>query len=311
MQSLLENYLPESVLKLIDLSEIEAEKDTMIEEELTDLFSDLIYRVKINNRAAYLYLLFEHKSYPEKKIALQLLKYIRAFWELKAKQESGGKLPLVIPLVFYHGRQQWQIGLSLADLLDEIPVEIKGYIPDFQYIIYDFSAESEEEIKGVTELRIFLHLVKTIFSGLEFSQKLGEIIELFNEISDEGKAQRYFEVVISYVMHAREGIEAEELLQIASEVSAERGEMIMTIAEKLKREGRQEGLEKGIIEGIRKGKHEGIIEGMKEGIIEGKQEGKIEIARKMLKSGMGIEQVIQLTELTEARIRLLQAEIKH
>ena len=71
--------------------------------------------------------------------------------------------------------------------------------------------------------------------------------------------------------------------------------MIMTIAEKLKREGRQEGLEKG------------IIEGMKEGI----QEGKLEIARKMLKSGMGIEQVIQLTELTEARIRLLQAEIKH
>ena len=281
--SLLENYLPESVLKLIDLSELELEKDSMIEEELTDLFSDLIYRVKINNRAAYLYLLFEHKSYPERKIALQLLKYIRAFWELKAKQESGGKLPLVIPLVFYHGRQKWQIGLRLADLLDEIPAEIKEYIPDFQYIIYDFSAESEEDIKGVTELRIFLQLVKTIFSGVEFSKKLGEIIELFNELSDEGKAQRYFEVVISYVMHAREGIEPEELLQIASEVSAERGEMIMTIAEKLKREG----------------------------IIEGKQAGKIEIARKMLKSGMGIEQVVKLTELTEARIRILQAEIKH
>ena len=283
VQSLLENYLPEPVLKLIDLSELEPEKDSMIEEELTDLFSDLIYRVKINNRAAYLYLLFEHKSYPEKKISLQLLKYIRAFWELKAKQESGGKLPLVIPLVFYHGRQQWQIGLRLADLLDEIPAEIKEYIPDFQYIIYDFSAESEEEIKGVTELRIFLQLVKTIFSGVDFSEKLGEIIELFNELTDEGKAQRYFEVVISYVMHAREGFEPEELLQIASEVSAERGEMIMTIAEKLK----------------------------KEGIIEGMKEGKIEIARKMLKSGMGIEQVVKFTELTEARIRILQAEIKH
>ena len=59
------------------------------------------------------------------------------------------------------------------------------------------------------------------------------------------------------------------MLQIASEVSAERGEMIMTIAEKLKKER--------------------IIEGMKEG----RQEMSIE------------------TELTEARIRILQAEIKH
>ena len=119
--------------------------------------------------------------------------------------------------------------------------EIKEYIPDFKYILYDFSAESEEEIKGVTELRIFLQLAKTIFSDIEFGEKLREIIELFGELSDEGRTRRYFEVVISYVMHAREGIEPGELMQIAREVSAERGEMIMTIAEKLKKEGMKEG----------------------------------------------------------------------
>ena len=33
--------------------ELEPEKDSMSEEELTDFFSDLIYRVKLNNKPAY------------------------------------------------------------------------------------------------------------------------------------------------------------------------------------------------------------------------------------------------------------------
>ena len=100
---------------------MELEKDTMIEEELKDVFSDLIYKVSLNGKDAYLYFLFEHKSYPYKKIALQLLKYIRSIWELKMKQGEKEKLPLIIPLVFYHGRLKWNIGLRLSDLLDDIP----------------------------------------------------------------------------------------------------------------------------------------------------------------------------------------------
>ena len=96
VRNMLQNYLPEQILNLINLDNMELKKNTMIEEELKDVFSDLIYKVSLNGNEAYLYFLFEHKSYPYRKIALQLLKYIRAIWELKMKQGKKKKLPLII-----------------------------------------------------------------------------------------------------------------------------------------------------------------------------------------------------------------------
>lgn len=56
--SLLENYLPTKILDLLDLQNIVLEKDSMIEEELKDVFSDLIYKVRLNGKEAYLNFLF-------------------------------------------------------------------------------------------------------------------------------------------------------------------------------------------------------------------------------------------------------------
>ncbi|MCB8818113.1 Rpn family recombination-promoting nuclease/putative transposase [Desulfosporosinus shakirovi] len=48
-------------------------------------FSDLLFQTKINHKDGYLYLLFEHKSYPSPKIALQLyLSWLLISWKTKA-----------------------------------------------------------------------------------------------------------------------------------------------------------------------------------------------------------------------------------
>ncbi|WP_133514341.1 Rpn family recombination-promoting nuclease/putative transposase [Halanaerobium saccharolyticum] len=41
--------------------------------------------------------LIEHKSYPDKEVSLQLLKYITKIWDLYLKQNNSGKLPVVLP----------------------------------------------------------------------------------------------------------------------------------------------------------------------------------------------------------------------
>lgn len=102
-------------------------------------------------------------------------------------------------------------------------------------------------------------------------------------MTDKKTAMEYFEVVIRYIMHAREGIDEKGLVKIASEVSTERGEAIMTIAEKLRSEGIKKGREKR----------------------------NIEIAKNMLKIGMEIDQIVQVTDLEEKKIKLLKEEIKH
>ncbi len=286
-RSMLENYLPASILKLIDLDNMELEKDSMIEKELSDVFSDLIYKVSLNGKDAYLYFLFEHKSYPYKKIALQLLKYMRNIWDLKMKQDQH-KLPLIIPLVFYHGRVKWNIGLRLSEILEDIPLELKDYIPDFKYLLCDFSPYSNQEITGRIELRIFLVLIRYVFTDIDlFKDKIKDIIELFEELKDKDMAIEYFEIAIRYIMNAKDGINKNELANIAGNVSSERSEAIMTIAEKLRMEGKQEGIKEGEIK------------------------RNIEIAKNMLLAGIDIKQITKVTEMKEEKIKLLQDEIKH
>jgi len=62
-RSLLSNYMPERVLKLMDLSTLEICKDSFIEKELSDYYSDMLYRVTLKDGSiGSIYVLFEHKK---------------------------------------------------------------------------------------------------------------------------------------------------------------------------------------------------------------------------------------------------------
>ena len=82
-RSFLENYLPDEIRAITQIESLEIEKDSFVTEELRDYYSDLLYNVKFSDREGYIYLLFEHKSYGEKLIGLQLLEYI--FADLEAQ----------------------------------------------------------------------------------------------------------------------------------------------------------------------------------------------------------------------------------
>jgi predicted transposase/invertase (TIGR01784 family) len=68
----LKHYLPENVLQVLDLASLEIAKDSFIEKDLKDYYSDILYKVMLAGKPAYLrgyiYVLFEHKSYFDKNV---------------------------------------------------------------------------------------------------------------------------------------------------------------------------------------------------------------------------------------------------
>ena len=88
-RSFLENYLPVQIRELIQIDSLEIEKDSFVTQELQDYYSDLLYKVKFGSYDGYIYLLFEHKSYSEKWICLQLLEYILQIWKRFAPVGDG------------------------------------------------------------------------------------------------------------------------------------------------------------------------------------------------------------------------------
>jgi len=247
-QDFIENYLPKELKKIINTKELEIVKDSFIDKELQNSFSDMIYRVDIDNNPGYLYLLFEHKSYPDKLISFQLLKYLTKIWDLHLKQNNTNKLPFILPLVVYHGREKYNISLKFSSLLAK-EKNLEEYIPNYKYLLYDFSQYSHNEIIGSVQSRLFLKIIQNIFKD-DFEKELDEIFSLFRELKDTDTVLEYFETAMRYIINVRE-ISIQNLKNKVNNTIPERSGDLMSLGEKLRKEGKLEGKKEGKLENLR------------------------------------------------------------
>jgi len=248
----LANYLPAGILKLIDLNSLEIKKDTFIEKELEDYFADILYRVNLAGDTGYIYLLFEHKSWEEKWIHLQLLSYMLKIWQLHRKQGKGDKLPIIIPLVLYHGRQRWGVDVRFLECFYGPTEILSEYIPDFRYILYDLSRYSDEEIRGAVIPKVALLLFKYVFDP-DFRNRLPYIFSLMRDLSHPKTGLQYLETLLRYLFSTLEDIDLLEIKgMVEKEITEEQGGFIMTLAEKLRNEGKEQGMQQGMQQGAKK-----------------------------------------------------------
>ena len=141
-EDFLKNYLPQELLDLINLDKLQISKKSFVNKRLKKYFSDVVYRVELNNQNAYIYCLFEHKSYPDKDVSFQLLQYMVRIWEHHQDHYDEEKLPLVIPLLIYHGEKRYNIGKRFNSMINTQP-NTEKFIPDFEYLLFDFSKYSD------------------------------------------------------------------------------------------------------------------------------------------------------------------------
>ena len=182
----LSNYLPPEIAASLDLSAPEIVKDSFIDEELRQHFSDLLYRVNLKSGGdALVYILFEHKSGPDEWVAFQLLRYEVRIWESE-RRNGAEKLPLVFPLVFYHGREKWNVARQFSALFAKEDLnQFRKYLPEFEHYLCDLSVYNEVELKGAARTKAALTALRYIFTeGL--TPRLADIIRLV--LQDEGQS---------------------------------------------------------------------------------------------------------------------------
>jgi len=264
-RSLISNAMPERVLKLMDLSTLEICKDSFIEEDLSDYYSDMLYRVKFKDgkkfkdgNAGSVYVLFEHKSYYDKYVHLQLLEYMIKIWRLHIKQnkKKSAGLPIVIPLLICHGRRKWPEGtVQFTSLLTGPVEELSGYIPDFGFELYDLFRFSDDQIKGTIMNRVVMLLFKYVFDP-EFQHKLPEIFSLLKTLMEKETGLQYLETVLRYLASVvdEDELSLKQIKDMAEQaISKETGEHIMTLAEKLRNEGKVKWHKEGELKGLKDG----------------------------------------------------------
>jgi hypothetical protein len=116
-----------------------------------------------------LYLLFEHQSAEDPRIALRLLGYMVRIWERFAVHKPATvKLPPVFPLVLAQGGRPWKTSTHLADLI-HIPAEMEGawrpWQPTLRYHVMDLHALPYDALTGSAETMLTLRLLKAAREG--------------------------------------------------------------------------------------------------------------------------------------------------
>ncbi|EMO63244.1 hypothetical protein LEP1GSC133_2273 [Leptospira borgpetersenii serovar Pomona str. 200901868] len=151
--------------------------------------------------------------------------------------------------------------------------------------------ELKKKLESIT-FQVTLGVVQRIREGdLEFVSHLPGLFSLLLGIEEESKRVAILRKLLLYIYWARD-LKPTELKRVLERSKLEQyEELTVTTAERLISEGIQQGMQQGIEKGVEKGK------------IEGKVEGKLEDAGKMLKKGIDLKTVLEITGFSEKTLK--------
>ena len=76
-------------------------------------------------------------------------------WDLAETGRKKNPLPIILPLILYHGKRRWRLGTELA-ALHPLSGELAAYIPRFTCLLTNLRGLSDDEIMGPSRLRAVL-----------------------------------------------------------------------------------------------------------------------------------------------------------
>ena len=137
-------HLPPALRQRCDLDTLQLESASFIEESLRAWYSDVLWSLKTASGEGYIYVVIEHQSSPDAQMAFRLMRYAIAAMQ---RHLDGGhtKLPLVVPMLFYHGATTpYPWSLNWLDCFADPQLASELYISPFPLV--DVTVIPDDEI---------------------------------------------------------------------------------------------------------------------------------------------------------------------
>jgi hypothetical protein len=148
--------LPPEVVAQVDWSSLRRETGSVVDAELRERQSDLLFSARMRGgEPVLLYLLLEHQASVDRWMAFRMLRYVmRQLERWRQQHPESDKLPVILPVVMYHGQEgRWTAARRMEDLF-QLPQEAselwRELLPRFEYRLDDLTAEREEALRART-----------------------------------------------------------------------------------------------------------------------------------------------------------------
>jgi predicted transposase/invertase (TIGR01784 family) len=248
------SHLPPAVTAKADWPSLAVLPGSFVKNSLQQTHSDLLFSVGIAGSETLLYLLFEHQSRPDPAMPLRLLGYVSEIF-LRHHKSHGLPLPPVLPFVFHQGPENWNVSTAFEDLF-ALPAglsdELLPFLPKFRHALLDLTRFDPDTSEDDTRLRAVLQLMK-----LAREKELLRFFQWLAGLSAHDFPDSLLGLMILYALYSDSDLDAEKIYHKLS-TNPQLEKAAMSVAEKLKAEGRVEGRVEGLEKGLVKGRVEGL-----------------------------------------------------
>ncbi len=250
VKSFLQDFVPGDYIEDLDFSTLERLSGNYVSDTLNIRSNDIVWQLQWKNtrQTCYLVVMLEFQSSTNYWMALRMNAYTTLLLQdliATRKLRSQTPLPIVLPIVIYNGKRQWNAPRDVADLFGaNLPKELLPYIPSQRHFLLDISRFPEEILDK-------LHGVAAQIVKLEREKNITPLMKVYHELLTQIQGPEYTDVcevlhiwVLEYLL-GRMGI-TEDLSHLNLQ---ELGVVLENRAEEWKKmflaEGRAEGKAEG------------------------------------------------------------------
>lgn len=250
---LFKNFINKDFTKDLKADDLTLVNKSFISSDYEETESDIVYKAKIGDSEAIFYILLEFQSRVDYRMPLRLLFYmveiLREFSknENHDKNDRNIKIPAVIPIVLYNGKQVWDVPSEFRKMFYNEEKFHSGVL-NFTYDVFDVNnGFTKEELINSKNVTAAIFLLDQKITPQEFLERVKSIALFFDGLSEEE---------LKAIKHWIKNTTEERLAKQATEVlEADKGEVLSMVAnnafiikemeEEARKEGREEGIKRG------------------------------------------------------------------
>lgn len=240
------SLLPATVAEAITWETLVRESGSFIDPDLADRQSDLLFSAEVRGGRALLYLLLEHQSTNDPDMLLRMLIYSARVLERFRKEHPQKLLPVIVPVVVSHAPSGWTAPRSFHEMFEPDPATIPGLaelVPNFSLLVEDLAHLSNDDIKA-RALAAFpslaLWALRDARDAGRLLHNLGQWGAAFAEATLTPHGVAALAQLMRYIALVSDDLHLEAFRAKIREQAPEAEQAAMTIAEQMRREGRDE-----------------------------------------------------------------------
>jgi predicted transposase YdaD len=307
-------------LQSLGMSALTPMPTNSVDAQLREHFSDLCYSAKLHDDNSQLCLLLEHKSTVERLTALAISRHVIDIAGNHARARPTHRLPLIIPIVVYHGIKPWNAPRALHELYGgsrRTRTALRKELLRGSFVLYDVARDSDDALRarGMNPLATLTLWLLAHARTEQLMTRLHQVRDLCEAVLGLRGGVEDFIMLMHYSLEVSD-LTFEELDEYMRGILSPRAkETYMTVAEQLRREGRQQGLKRGRQQGLKRGREQGLQRGLEQGLEQGLESGRRSLLLTQLEHRFGtvpaemLEQIDAATseQLDSWALRLLSA----